>query len=169
MQEGSLAINNQLPSIGHKKKVPTQQAVGLLLEDDLIKDQLNRQHNKVEQEIKKYDEILRRNKNIRQHYEHTKRKANMKVLQSNQNAHNLSSLLENSQVSASGKQLAGIGVYGVKLENKHLDVRRGGRPQNEGSVILNVDPRGANKNRLPALSKLPSQAKGLVSKQVKLR
>ena len=148
--------------------MPTNQG-GSIQEDDIIKDQLNRQHNKVEQEIKKYDEILRRNKNIRQHYDHTKKKANVKVLQSNQNAHNLSSLLDNSQVSASGKQLAGIGIYGVKLENKYLDVRRGGRPQNEANLVMSPDLRGGNKYRLPALSKLPSQPKGLVAKHLKLR
>ncbi len=168
MQEGSVAVNSQLPSIGKQKHAPTNPGLSSLLEDDLIKEQLNRQHNKVEQEIKKYDEILRRNKNIRQHYEHTKKKAN-KVLQSNQNAHNLSSLLNESQVNASSKQLAGIGIYGVKLENKYLDVRRGGRPQNESSVLLNGDGRGANKYKLPALSKLPSHPKGVLAKQVKLR
>lgn len=155
-----------LPSIG-KKRIPTNPGViSSVLEDDLIKDQLNRQHNKVEQEIKKYDEILKRNKNIRHHYEPDRRKPPPKVLQSNQNAHNQSQH-NDSQISASGKQL--IGVYGVKLDNKHLDLRRGGKGHNESSVVMDSKGGHNNKYRLPALVKLPSQPKGLVAKHLKLR
>lgn len=158
-------MGGQLPVIGQKKRVPTNPG-GSILEDDLIKEQLNRQHNKVEQEIKKYDEILRRNRNIRQQYEASRKRAN-KVLQSNQNAHNQSALHNDSQISASGKQLAGIGIYGVKLENRQLDVRRGGRAHNESSV---VEAKGNYKYKLPSLVKLPSQPKGvLVAKHLKLR
>ena len=165
VHENSVVGGNQLPSLGHKKRVPTNPGGGSLLEDDLFKEQLNRQHNKVEQEIKKYDEILKRNKNMRQQYEINRKKAH-KILQSNQNAHNQSGHHNDSQVSASGKNLAGIGIYGVKLENRQLDVRRGGRPHNESSI---VDPRGNNKYKLPSLVKLPSQPKGLVAKHLKLR
>lgn len=165
VHENSVVGGSQLPSIGHKKRLPTNPGAGSLLEDDLFKEQLNRQHNKVEQEIKKYDEILKRNKNMRQQYEINRKKAH-KVLQNNQNAHNQSGHHNDSQISASGKNLAGIGIYGVKLENRQLDVRRGGRPHNESSI---VEPRGNNKYKLPSLVKLPSQPKGLVAKHLKLR
>lgn len=165
IHENSVVMGGQLPAIGNKKRIPTNPGGNSVMEDDIIKEQLNRQHNKVEQEIKKYDEILKRNKNMRQQYEINKKKA-YKVLQNNQNAHNQSGLHNDSQISASGKQLAGIGIYGVKLENKQLDVRRGGRPQNESSII---EMKRNQKYKLPSLVKLPSQPKGLVAKHLKLR
>ena len=162
IQENSVA----LPAIS-KKRVPTNPGVNSsVLEDDIIKDQLNRQHNKVEQEIKKYDEILKRNRNIRQHHEPERRKP-PRVLQDKHNSHNQSQLNNDSQISASGKQL--IGVYGVKLDNKHLDLRRGGKAHNESSVVLESKAGYNNKYRLPALVKLPSQPKGLLAKHLKLR
>lgn len=114
----------------------------------------------MEQEIKKYDEILKRNRNIRQQYELNKKRAN-KIYQSNENT---SQLHNNSQISASGGGL--IGIYGVKLDNKNLDVRRGPRGHNESSVLL--EPK-LNKYKLPSLVKVTSQQKGVLAKQLKLR
>lgn len=162
VQESSVVGASHLPTIGQKKRIPTNPNNSI--EDDRIKDRLNRQHNRVEQEIKKYDEILRRNKNMRQQYEINRKKAH-NVLQSNQNMHNQSSLHNESHISASGKQLAGIGIYGVKLENRQLEARRPGRAHNESSI---VDQQGSYKYKLPSLVKLSSQPKGL-GKQLKLR
>ena len=100
---------------------------------------------------------------MRQQYEYSKKKVN-KALQVNQNAHNQSQLQNESQVSSSPKGL--IGIYGVKLDNRNLDVRRGAKHNNESSLIL--EPK-ANKYKLPSLVKIGSQPKGLVAKHLKLR
>lgn len=154
--------SSQLPSLPKKKRAAQHHLVSVSVEDKLVKDRLNKQHLKVEQEIKKYDEILKRNKNLRQQYEPKRREA---YRHANNENHN-SSLVERSmEIASSGKDL--IKIHGVKLDNRNLDLRRGARPvAHHDSSILDHRP---GNNRLPALGKLSSQAKGLLAKYSRLR
>lgn len=166
--ENSIVNSSQLPALGVKKRQQVNHLVSASAEDQLIKDRLNKQHNRVEQEIKKYDEILKRNKNLRQQYQPKQRQH--KVLASYDNNHSQihnGSLIERSEnVSNSGKDL--IKINGVKLENRNLDARRGAqsRVHHDASYIL--EPRLVN-SRLPALGKISSQPKGLAAKYSRLR
>ena len=63
------------------------------MEDKLVKDRLNKQHHRVEQEIKKYDEILKRNRNMRNQYEHKRKDI---YRHANNENYNNSSMIEKS-------------------------------------------------------------------------
>lgn len=136
VQEQSVANQSQLPAISAKKKHSNQSHHG----DSIIKERINKQHEKVEQQIKRYDEILKKNKNMRHQYD-LKKRANGAAHRDN--LHNRSSLERGE------KDL--IKIYGVKLE--HLP-----------------DPRTRNKHddksaRLPALKGASSVPRGLLMKE----
>lgn len=160
--------NSQLPSLAKKRLVLNPGSYSAA-EDNLIKDRLNKQHNKVEQEIKKYDEILKRNKNIRQ--ENDYKKKNNRYHYGNENLHNQSNvhhhksmIEERPEVGVRGMEL--IKINGVKLDNRNLDARRGARPHNDSSIILEPKPA---QSKLPSLNKMGSEPKGLIGKYNRLR
>lgn len=136
VNEQSVVNQSQLPIISAKKKNSNQSHHG----DSIIKERINKQHEKVEQQIKRYDEILKKNKNMRHQYDLKKR---MNAAMHKDTPHNRSS------IERGEKDL--IKIYGVKLEH---------RP----------DPRGKNKledksARLPALKNAASMPRGLLMKE----
>lgn len=133
------------------------------MEDKLVKDRLNKQHHRVEQEIKKYDEILKRNRNMRNQYDHKRKDI---YHHANNENYNNSSLVDKSMDDmTTGKDL--IKINGVKLDNRNLDVRRGGRGQvHKDGGLVDLLPAA---NKLPTIGKLSSQAKGLLAKYNRLR
>lgn len=148
--------SNRLPSIGVKRKGQGAPAVDIIAGSKLINERLNKQQNKVEQEIRKYDEILKRNKNLRQHYDPKKKVNHSKLVSNSENAHHNNSSILDQQASgpALGKDL--IKIFGVKLDNRSLDARRahhGRAPHDKAARIPH----------LPSLPKNSSQQKGLMA------
>jgi serine/threonine protein kinase len=136
VHEQSVANQSQLPIISAKKKNNNQSNHG----ESIIKDRINKQHEKVEQQIRRYDEILKKNKNMRHQYD-LKRRMNAALQKDSE--HNRS-LVEQGE-----KDL--IKIYGVKLEHR-------------------ADPRGKIKqddksSRLPALKNSSSVPRGLLMKE----
>lgn len=137
------------------------QLISLSVEDQLVKDRLNKQHLKVEQEIKKYDEILKKNRNMRG-YEAKRKDYRRDHHVAN---HNSSHIDQSIEPTLGAKDL--IKINGVKLDNKNLDLRRGGRADaHNNSSILDPLPK---QNRLPALGILPGKNKVLLAKYNRLR
>ena len=134
--EQSVANQSQLPIISAKKKNSNQSHHG----DSIIKERINKQHEKVEQQIKRYDEILKKNKNMRHQYDLKKR---MNAAMHKDTPHNRSS------IERGEKDL--IKINGVKLEH---------RPDPRGKNTL--DDRSA---RLPALKNAASMPRGLLMKE----
>lgn len=152
LEEGSVLNSNRLPSIGVKRKVHGTPAVDISMENRLINERLNKQQNKVEQEIRKYDEILKRNKNLKPHYDPKKKALYNKLVSNSENTnnhHNNSSVIEHS-----GKEL--IKIHGIKLDNRALDARRGPHGKGPHDKIFRGSP-------LPILPKVSSQPKGLIA------
>lgn len=123
-------------------------------EDQVVKDRLNKQHNKVEQEIKKYDEILKKNKNMRAY------DAKKKDFHKHQKSeHHNSSIIERSvRIAGAGQDL--IKINGVKLDSHKLDVRIGSRSKLQNSNDILAARIG--ENRLPVIGRAYSQPKGLL-------
>jgi hypothetical protein len=124
--------------------------------DQLIKDRINKQHDRVEQQIKKYDEILKKNKNIHQ-LQDIRKRVQRALLQENSSGHNDSqihgsrgyngSVLESS-ILDSGKR--DMKIQGVRLESKADYIK--GRSVPHDSSILHEDSIVAHRyNKLPAL------------------
>jgi|JFJP01.1.fsa_nt_gi serine/threonine protein kinase len=139
IHEQSVANQSHLPVISAKKKNHNQSNHG----DSIIKDRINKQHEKVEQQIKRYDEILKKNKHMRNNYDLKRRMNAASHKESVANLHNRSSVERGEQDL--------IKIYGVKLEH---------RP----------DPRGKNKlddrsARLPPLKNASSVPRGLLMKE----
>lgn len=125
-----------------KKRNLNQGSLGGVHGDSIIKERINKQHEKVEQQIKKYDEILKRNKNARQQYD-LKKKINSILYNENGNPHN--NRHHDRSIDRGGKDL--IKINGVKLEH-----RSDHRPRNKPAD---------NSSRLPALKNASSVPKGL--------
>lgn len=162
-QENSVVHASLLPSLAKKKRGQPAHLVSVSVEDQLVKDRLNKQHHKVEQEIKKYDEILKKNKNLRNQYD-PRQKDREHRLANNEN-HNSSMIERSSDIVSSGKDL--IKIHGVKLDNRNLDVRIGARSKAHNSSEL-IDPLPGN-IRLPSIGKNPIQQKQLMPKYKRLR
>lgn len=149
-------INNssQLPSLPTKKKLPPS-ASGAA--DQLIKDRINRQHERVEQQIKKYDEILKRNKNqnLKYQYEGRKKLQIPRPLGGGSPHHDSSALMESS---AHDDRKDMIKINGVKLDNNRLQGGHGRREYgNHDSSVIKEDRR----EKLPSLRPAVSVPKGL--------
>ena len=149
VDEGSVLNSNRLPSIGVKRRNQGAPAVDLLAENRLLNDRLNKQQNKVEQEIKKYDEILKRNKNLR-HYS-PKKNGNLGGKLGGSNNYGNSSIIEHSSSVVNAKDL--IKIYGVKLDNRVLDAKK---PQRSKERLVRSP-------HLPSLQNGNSLPKGLVA------
>lgn len=158
---------SQLPSISpapHSRK--RQRAEKDRGDNVLIKERINKQHERVEQQIKKYDEILKKHKNIHQ-LNDIKKRVNKALNPSQQHGHgsahhhNNSSVLDSSVLDSGRRDPKMLGVLGVKLENKQ-DRPRGGDKyhdrQNEGSMFAEDSVVAINKYpKLPAIKNSLSQ------------
>jgi hypothetical protein len=119
--------------------------------EGLMKDRINKQHERVEQQIKKYDEILKRHKYLHQHNQNegglAHRKANkvgggavagnnyhrrfdVSVLEGR---HNNSSIIDGSVLDSGRKDAKMLGVMGVRLERPRREREKD--KEHDGSVI----------------------------------
>lgn len=149
VHEQSQHNSSQLPSLTPpKKKAVPQVPVGA--SDVLLKDRINRQHERVEQQIKKYDEILKRNKNQRYQYEYRKRPT---PLRGAAGYHDSSAIL-NSSVVEDRKDM--IKINGIRLDSNKLQGRRD-HANHDQSIF-----REERRDKLPSLKPAASLPRGVV-------
>lgn len=164
---------SQLPSISpapqSRKKQRQDRDKG---DNVLIKERINKQHERVEQQIKKYDEILKKHKNIHQLYDIKKRvnralhpvagggaDKNVHGNHGSAHHHNNSSVLDASVLDSARRDPKMLGVLGVRLENK-LDRPRG--PERErvhhgdSSIVEDSVGMSHKYSQLPAIKNSPS-------------
>jgi hypothetical protein len=169
IHESSQHHLSALPSLpGHKgsKQRLVSNAAPAVIADAFLKEKINKQHERVEQQIKKYDEILRKNNNnMRQQYESPKggRKLPRELAdnryryilqQLEQNQHDASGVGE-----ARGKDL--IKINGIKLDPSRA--ARGGSHNysqlQENSIILRDERSQA---KLPLVRGVQSLPRGIM-------
>ncbi len=154
-EQSQIHNNSQLPSLPAKKKLPPSTTGAA---DQLIKDRINRQHEKVEQQIKKYDEILKKNKNLNLKYQYEQRKKAIipRPLGGGSTDKHDGSLIMESSTHEDRKDM--IKIYGVKLDNNRLQGGHGRREygNHDNSVI-----REERRDKLPSLRPAVSIPKGL--------
>lgn len=148
IHEASHHEKSQLPALPNTRK--KQLGHNSSVADPLIKERINKQHEKVEQQIKRYDEILQKNKNIRQQY----------------NLKKISKLLQpiggpplESSIHGSNRRDM-IGIYGVKLAHKE-NPTKSSKNHNNSSIAQDKN----RPSKLPALKPMGSIPRTLLAKQ----
>lgn len=171
IHETSQHNSSILPSLpGHGKNSKPRLGGGAspaVMVDVLLKEKINKQHEKVEQQIKKYDEILRKNnKNMRQQYDSPKSgKKQPRELADNRYRYILQQLdREKSQhdLSAIGE---GRGKDMIKINGIKLDANRAARggAQNYSQVHENsVIREDKAPSKLPQIRGVPSLPRGMM-------
>lgn len=151
----------------------------------LVKDRINRQHDKVEQQIKKYDELLKKNRVIRQHYhanrrpygnndysdEHLLKARSNKLrdlLRSDDRQDRHLDLIRPDPIGGSIK-VSGLRIdhrhnRNIQLNGRHLIDRNKNHQKRLAGNAASLQPLGGNKaslnryryDKLPALRALPT-------------